>query len=384
MPLDNTQLLDRLVRFNTVSKNSNCDIADFICEYLDGRASLIYRDISDDGAKINLLIRIGPAPRSDQPGGLVLSGHLDTVPAEEPQWQSDPFTLVHESDRYVGRGSADMKGFVAIAINAAHTIDPMTLKRPLYLLLTRDEEVGTVGAQHFVDNWDGRETLPKQAIIGEPTELRAIHAHKGHVRYRLTLEGISAHSGYPHLGKNAITLAGRAIQALDTLAHTMRSERPTHADLFVDGPFVPLNIGTIRGGAAVNVVPDHCQIEFGSRPLPGIETDTLTDRIADALGTALNGEDYSLELLNLSPPLLLAQDAPIHTYVQRLVHQHTCHSVSYATDAGWFQKLGMQCVVFGPGSIEVAHKPNEYMPKDQFVRAAQLVSRAIDDHCIHI
>lgn len=379
-PLSDAELLARLVGFDSTSRNSNLPIADFLCGYLDRPGVRIERNPSADGAKTNVIAWLGPEPEGDR-RGLVLSGHMDVVPADEAGWRHDPFSLTDEGDRLVGRGACDMKGFLALASNLAVEARPERWKAPLALVFTYDEEVGTLGAKRLTETFPPAASLPRSAIIGEPTSLRVVRTHKGHTKLRITLHGTSAHSGYPHLGANAIEPAGRVIVALTALRGRLEAEIAPHRELFPEVPFVPLNLGTVHGGSAINVVPDRCAVEVGFRPLPGVATEELIARIGAAARAAAAPFEPEVELLSDSPPLLLDEASPIHRHLCALVGQREGASVSYATDAGWLQRLGMDCAIFGPGSIEVAHKPNEYLPKDEFAAARGLVASAVRHFC---
>jgi acetylornithine deacetylase len=379
--LTNAELLARLVGFDTVSRNPNLPLADFLSNYLDRPGVRFARNPSPDGTKTNLVVAFGPAENPER-RGLTLSGHMDVVPAEEDSWQSDPFVLTEAGDRYVGRGASDMKGFLALAANAAARLDLDNLIHPLVFIFTYDEEVGTVGAKQFADTFEGGGAgLPKSTIIGEPTALRVIRMHKGHLGLRLSVEGTPAHSGYPHLGVNAIEPVGRMIVALSDLRHQLEQEHPPHREHFPEVPFVPMNIAQVSGGAAMNVVPDACRLDVGFRLLPEMASAPTLERIRDALDAALGATPYTLEVLHESPPMLLDEHAAIHTTLCRHMAQHETESVSYATDAGWLQTLGFECAIWGPGSIEVAHKPNESMPMDEFQRGAALLENVIREHC---
>jgi acetylornithine deacetylase len=381
MPLlSDSDLLARLVAFDTTSRNSNLPLAGFLCDYLDRPGVRVERNPSADGAKTNVIVWIGPAPEGDR-RGLVLSGHMDVVPAEEAGWQSDPFTLADAGDRFVARGACDMKGFLAVAANLAAEVDPARLRAPLALVFTYDEEVGTLGAKRLTETYREAAALPRSAIIGEPTSLKVARAHKGHFKMRVTLHGVAAHSGYPHLGANAIEPAGRVIEALSRLRRELESESPAHRELFPEVPYVPLNVGTVHGGAAINVVPDRCVVELGVRPLPGLDSAPLVLRVTEAVRAAALPFTPEVELLSDSPPMLLDEAAPIHRHLRALVGQSAEATVSFATDAGWLQRLRMDCAVFGPGSIEVAHKPNEHLPKDEFAAARRLLERTVQHFC---
>ncbi|MEO6196131.1 MAG: acetylornithine deacetylase [Thermoanaerobaculia bacterium] len=381
--LSDAGLLARLVGFDSTSRNSNLPIADFLCDYLDRPGARIARNPSPDGGKTNVIAWLGPEPEDPENDrrGLVLSGHMDVVPADEEGWRHDPFALTDEGDRWVGRGSCDMKGFLALAANLAAEADPRKWRAPLALVFTYDEEVGTLGAKRLIESFPAAERLPRSAIIGEPTSLRVARTHKGHAKLRVTLHGVSAHSGYPHLGSNAIEPAGRVIVALAALRRELEAEAPPNRELFPEVPYVPLNVGTVHGGSAINVVPDRCVVEVGFRPLPGVTSEELVERVSRAARAAAAPFEPAIELLSDSPPMLLDEASPIHRHLRDLTGQSAGASVSFATDAGWLQRLGMDCAIFGPGSIEVAHKPNEFLPKDEFATARGLLARTIDHFC---
>ena len=336
---------------------------------------------SEDREKMNLLVSFGPATDASR-HGLVLSGHMDCVPALEEGWTSDPFVLTDRGDRWVSRGASDMKGFLALAMDAVMRLDKSRLRAPLMLLFTYDEEVGTLGAKRFVEMRRREGDLPRAVIIGEPTSLRVVRMHKGHVKARVVITGKSAHSGYPHLGVNAIELGARAVSALGALRVELEREEAPNRQHFGDVPFVPLNIGTIRGGSAINVVPDRCVVELGLRPMPGSDVASLISRVENAVRRAVHDAPADVKVLSNSPPLLLDENAFVHRELCRLVGQNDTQSVNFATDAGWFQELDVDCVLFGPGSIEDAHRPNEFMPKAEFERAAEILDQAIETFCI--
>jgi len=409
-PLSDIDLLGRLVAFDTTSRHPNLPLVDFLSGYLERPGVAIRRLPSPDGRKANLIVRVGPPADPADRAGLVLSGHTDVVPAEEDGWESDPFALTDRGDRLAARGSADMKGFVAIAANLAREAESDRLAAPLVLVLTYDEEVGTLGARDLVAAWPEVEPetgpLPRAAVIGEPTRLAAARLHKGHLKLRIALTGRSAHSGYPHLGVNAIEAAGRAIAALARLRRELEGERPPSAAYFPEVPFVPLNVGTVAGGSAVNVVPDRCVLEVGVRPLPGTDPQELAARVRRAVAEAVAGGGaagggeagdqadrvpVAFDTLSESPPLATPAEAPLHRHLCTALGQGGDpgrpdggagdRSVAFATDAGWLQRLGLDCVVFGPGSIEVAHRPNESIPKADLVSARGRLEELVESFC---
>ena len=361
--LPDTDLLARLVSFDRTSAKSNLQLVDFVCDYLDRAGARIHRMRSEDGAKANLAIATGPA-REDREG-LTLCGHTDVVPAGEPEWESDPFEAVGRGQTIVGRGTADMKGFLALAVHALAEADPRTLDRPLALLFTYDEEVGTRGARRLVES---------------PARL-----HEGHLRVRIVVEGRAAHSGVPHVGRSAIEPAARVVLALADLRRSLEAERPPHADAFPQVPFVTLNIGRIAGGVAANVIPDRCEIELGARLLPGMATDSFVARVTESVNRGAGEASY--EIAGESPPALLDEGSDLWAWLRREPVGDARPappgpaSVPFATDAGWLQQLGFKCMIWGPGSIEVAHRPNEFVPIDHLTRARATLSRAVDHWC---
>jgi acetylornithine deacetylase len=377
--LDDRGLLARLVAFDTTSHLSNLPLVDFLADYLDRPGVRVERNLSPDGRKANLVVQAGPE-RTDRTG-LVLSGHMDVVPALEPEWRSDPFSLTDIDGGYAARGAADMKGFLALAATRVAALDPATAARPLVLLFTYDEEIGTLGARRFAETWKA-ERLPREVIIGEPTGLRVVRAHKGMLRLRLSFTGQAAHSGYPHLGRNAIEPAARAVVALAELQQRLETERPAHADQFPDVPFAAINVGTIAGGSAVNVIPDRCEVQLGIRLLPGMSADIFTERVREFVATAVGDERFGLEHVSLSPAMIAPPDLGVYRELRAAMGQAGEHSVMFATDGGWLERAGFQCVLFGPGSIEVAHRPNEFVPAAELERAGQVLDEVIRHRCL--
>ncbi len=379
--LTDVELLARLVAFDSTSRNSNLPVADFISDYLDRPGIRIERNPSPDGDKANLVVTVGPEVDDDR-DGLALSGHMDVVPAEEPEWRTDPFVLTEADGAYFGRGACDMKGFVALAVNAAARAATTDLRQPLSLILTYDEELGTLGAGHFVDTWPADRLLPRRMIVGEPTSLRAVRLHKGHATVRLTFHGESAHSGYPHLGRSAIEPAGQAICALADLRRALEAEPTPQGEHFGEVPFVALNVARLHGGTATNIIPDRCVIHVGFRTLPGMASGPIADRIEAAVTGAVDDGNFTFERLQESPPLLLDESNDLYAAVCGLVSQDETVSVSYATDGGWFATAGYECLIWGPGTIEVAHKPNESMPKNEYAHASGLLERVVERFCV--
>ncbi len=376
---DRIEVFRRLIAFDTTSANSNVPAADDLASFLTDHGCRVDRFESDDGKKVNLIAHKGP----ECEGGLLLSGHLDVVPATEDGWESDPFTLTEHADRYVARGAADMKGFVAIAACLLADIDASKMKRPLVGLFTHDEEIGTIGAQQFCKQWDQRYPLPTAGIIGEPTELQVVRMHKGHAKLRIDVSGTPAHSGYPHLGSNAIEKLGRVITTLTAVRLEFKSQRCKTSEYYPETPFIILNQAMVEGGAAVNIVPGSCSLTVGIRVLPGQKSGDAIDVVRRALRTIPNlADDVSISLIGDTPPLLTDASTEINQRLCTHVGQTETVAVSYASDAGPLATMGINCVLYGPGTIEVAHKPNEHVPKDQLQRAWDSLSVFGRNWCI--
>jgi acetylornithine deacetylase len=375
-------LYARLVGIETTSSRSNLDAIDLLEERLDRPWIERRRFASPDGSKANLFARIGPPADAAARRGLILSGHTDCVPADEPDWTVERFALTERDDRWLGRGTADMKGFVALAATTAAAIDPARLAAPLCLLFTYDEEVGMHGAREFARQWRaaGDEPLPRACLIGEPTSLVAMRLHKGHMKLRVTLHGRAAHSGTPHHGENAIEAAAPVIAALGELRRELEREPPPLAELFPEAPFVPLNVATVRGGVAINVVPDRCEIELGFRPMPGSDLDAVRERVEERIRAAAPAS-AEIELVGLSEPLLTGEDSELHRELCAHGGQRASRGAPFATDGGPLAALGLESVVWGPGSIEVAHRADEWMPKRDLFRSAELLPRLVDRFC---
>lgn len=380
--LADSELLARLVGFDSVSHKSNLPMADFLCDYLDDPKIEIVRNYNADRSKVNLVMRIrGQREEPESRDGLVLSGHMDVVPATEPEWAGDPFTLRETGEAFFGRGACDMKGFVALALNTFREAAVRSLKHPLVLILTFDEEPGMLGAEHLVKTWHKPFALPRACIVGEPTSLRVVRMHRGHLKMRVTFRGKTAHSGYPNLGVNAIEPLGPVIVALTELRESMKRERFESSRYFPETPYLALNLGRIHGGEAINVVPDRCVLEFGVRTLPETEPDVIAERCRTTIDSAAGSSDHAFEVIGYSPSLKVDESAEILLALGRLTGQPETFAVSYATDGGMLQRLGMDCAVWGPGTIEVAHKANEWMPKAEFVRARQVLSEVVQAFC---
>ncbi len=385
--LPDIELLERLVAFASVTHESNRGIAGFLAEYLARGGGRIIENTSEDGEFVNVVAIFGEQEdrRGNSREGLTLSAHLDVVPADEAGWKSSPFELGRDKEKLVARGVCDMKGFVALACNAAIEAHANGLVKPVAIVLTYGEERGSIGAGQLAETFTETDCLPQDAIVGEPTSLRIVRMHKGHLKMRVRLAGQAAHSGYPHLGASAIEPAGPIICALNQLGDQLATERCATSDHFQETPFVTLNIGRIAGGGALNVIPAECVVEIGVRPLPGMNVDELVGRVRDVVLRAHSpGEkniDVTVEVINSNPPLLSEASTNVCQSLMRLMGTQDAHAVSFASDAGHLQRLGCECVLWGPGNIERAHQANEWISETEWRRGGDLLRRLLYARC---
>lgn len=323
--------------------------------------------------KYNLIATMGSGP-----GGLVLSGHTDTVPFDESRWQSDPFVLTERDDRYYGLGTCDMKGFFALAVEAARSVAGQRLKQPLIILATADEESSMNGAQALVAAGRPR---GRYAVIGEPTGLRPVRMHKGIMMEKLVFEGQSGHSSDPSLGRNALEGMHEAMGELLTLRRQWQ-EKYQNPHFAVQVP--TLNLGCIHGGDNPNRICARCELHFDLRPLPGMVMEDLRQRILSTVRPIAEARELALTfepLFDGVPPFETPADAELVRLCERLTG-YSAGSVAFATEAPWLQQLGLETLVLGPGSIDQAHQPDEYLALSQLEPTVNLLKKLISHYCL--
>ncbi|MDO3433972.1 acetylornithine deacetylase [Rhizobium sp. CBN3] len=369
------EILERLVGFPSVVGTPNGEIAGWIRHYLQSHGFVATEIAGPEGDRSNLFATIGPR----ETPGYILSGHMDVVPAAEAGWSSDPFRLRVEKDRLYGRGTTDMKGFLAVVLAAVPALAAARLRRPIHLAFSYDEEAGCRGVPHMIARLPELCAHPLGAIIGEPSGMRAIRAHKGKAAARLTVRGRSGHSSRPDQGLNAI----HAITEILACA-SAEAERLTQGpfDPVFEPPYSSLQVGTLKGGQAVNIIPDSCEAEFEARAISGIDPATLLAPLR-AIAEALPQRGFQSEWRELSayPALSLAADAPLAHLLSELTGTEPLAAVSYGTEAGLFQRAGMDAIVCGPGDIARAHRPDEFILASELL-ACQAMIEALARHCI--
>ena len=372
-----TDMLATLVGFDTTSRNPNLGLIGWVRAYLDGHG-VPYR-ISHDatGQKANLHAVIGP----QAPGGVALSGHVDTVPVDGQAWTTDPFVLTRRDGRLHGRGAVDMKGFVASALAAVPDLLAAGLRRPIHLFISYDEEVGCLGARRLVQDLDAGGLRPALCIVGEPSGMQPILAHKGRMAMRVEVRGRGGHSSAPAHGVNALHAAAEAVAWVAAEARRLAAEGP-----FEDGfdpPHSTLHAGLMGGGTILNMIPERAWFEMEVRSIPGDSRDAALARlrahVATVIEPAMHEVDpstgFTFEMLNDVPDLSLDPGHALADLVKQLTGSNSTGNVSYGTEAGVFQEAGIPSIVCGPGHIAQAHQPDEWIAESELAACDAFIRR---------
>jgi acetylornithine deacetylase len=369
-------LLERLAAFNTESARSNLGLIDFVEDYLRGHGIGATRAPNATGDKAALLATIGP----NVEGGIVLSGHTDVVPVAGQNWSSDPFVLRSASGRLYGRGACDMKGFDAIALAMVPFFKAARLRRPIHILLSYDEETTCEGSLDLIRRFGAEAPRPAAVIVGEPTMMEVADAHKSIATFRTVVTGHEAHSAKPSLGANAVACACDIVSEIYRLARVLETER---LDPRFDPPCSTLHVGVIAGGTARNILARECMFHWEFRGLPGESTmaalrlvESYIEAVAAPRLTRYVTGPKVVTMVESDVPGLIAQSgSAAETLALKLARANRTHAVSYATEAGQFQAAGLPTVVCGPGSIDQAHKPDEYIETSQIEACIGFMTR---------
>ena len=378
------QLVEKLVSFPTVSSNSNLDLIQWVASYLEtfGIDPVVVPN-AEDARKASLYAHAGPRVA----GGVVLSGHTDVVPVDGQDWHSDPFTVTERDGKLFGRGTADMKGFDALAIWALVEAQLGGVQRPLQLALSHDEEVGCTGAPPMIDRMIADEGIPKAelVIVGEPSELQVVTGHKGTLGFDVDVKGFEVHSSLLHTGVSAVMEAAKLIDWASTHNAENAAQAPDALAAVFDPPWTTLHCGMISGGTAHNITAADCRFDLDFRVVPGEDVQDWVAR----LRTKVAAQQAAMKAvrpeagITLSqrfnvPPLTPEHEGPAEALVRRLTGDNGTHVVSYATEAGQFQERGYSAVVCGPGNIAQAHQPDEYIEISELEAGEAFLDRLIE------
>ncbi len=371
---ESLELVKQLIGFDTTSRNSNLELIEFMKGYLEQlgvTSELVY---NAERTKANLYATIGAPDR----GGLVLSGHTDVVPVDGQKWQTDPYQLEQSDGRLYGRGTSDMKSFIAVCLAKARKMVDANLETPLHFAFSYDEEVGCIGVRTLLAELSQRPVKPRHCLIGEPTGLKVVHAHKGKKSRRCTVHGLESHSGLTHRGVNAVEAASEMIAWLKREARRLRDHGPR--DSGFDPPYTTVHTGKILGGVALNIVPQLCEFEAEVRNLPGDDPERVWGKLQAFVESEILPEmrtvdpNCRIEWQEISQfPHLSTSDSELIQLALDLTKTVDTHCVSFGTEAGLFEQIGIPSVVCGPGHIEQAHRPDEFIEVGQLVRCEQLI-----------
>lgn len=370
------ELIKRLVAFDTTSRESNLALIEFVADYLAGhgvKADIIH---DESGRKANLYATLGPA----ETRGIALSGHTDVVPVDGQDWHTDPFSVVEADGRLYGRGTADMKGFIAVVLALVPEFLSRPLETPIHLAFSYDEEVGCLGVHGLVDHFQGPGVAPRIAIIGEPTSMKVVDAHKGIRAFTTTVTGFEAHSSATHIGVNAVMYAAELIGHLGVLAEEMKGR--DDGERF-EPPYTTVHVGLVEGGTALNIIPRECRFTWECRLLPGSDEDEVLERferfardqVLPRMRALSEAADIHTEQLARVPSLVPAPGSDAETLVLKLAESNQTFAVAYGTEAGIFQEAEVASVVCGPGDIAQAHKPDEFIELEQVERCVAFLRR---------
>lgn len=371
------EILADLVHFDTTSHKTNLPLIAYI-ESILKEAGVPYDLVpNDEGDKASLFATLGP----EEPGGIGLSGHTDVVPVEGQDWDTDPFTLTVKGDKLYGRGSTDMKGFLACMLAALPAYKEAQLKRPIYLIFSYDEEVGCTGVRPLIKKLDHDLPLPSLVLVGEPSNCHVVEAHKSIISYVTRIEGHETHSSLLHQGVSAIEIATKL------MSHLYESQKniiETQNDTRFNPPYSTVHIGRLEGGTARNIVAKSCEFLWEVRALPSFDGEQIAqDLIAYTESELLPSMKAISETTNIVTTQItsvpgLASSPDTISLGLKLANQNESSSVSYATEAGLFENQGAGSVICGPGNIEQAHKPNEYIERSELVKCLAVLERVID------
>ena len=379
--LDPLALMTKLISFPTVSRDSNLPLVDWVESYLDSHGIPAHRVYDETGEKAALFAHVGP----DVEGGIVLSGHTDVVPVDGQAWDTDPWTVIEKDGKYFGRGTCDMKGFDALSIWALVEAHHRGVTRPLQLALSYDEEVGCLGAPPMIDRMV--ETLPKASavIVGEPSMMNAVTAHKGGLGLNTRIKGYEVHSSLMHTGVSAIMYGARLVEWANQTNAASAAAEPSPVAAMFEPTFTTVHIGTIEGGTADNITAKDCRFSVDMRVLPDesperwreIYMEQVAGVVAD-MKAVHPDTDIEVDTTFWVPGLRPEEDGEAERIVRQITGDNGEHVVSYGTEAGQFQERDYSVVICGPGSIEQAHQPNEFIEVAQFKAGAAFLERMLD------
>ena len=378
------EMITKLVGFDTTSRDSNLALIDWVEAYLADLGVKSERSWDADKRKANLFATIGP---EDKPG-IVLSGHTDVVPVDGQDWTSDPFKLVEKDGKLIGRGASDMKGFLGVVLAKTPDFVKRQPKTPIHLAFTYDEEVGCLGVRTLLTELAKRPITPRACVVGEPTLMKPVIGHKGKQSVRCHVHGLECHSALAHQGVNAVEAAAELVAYLKSMARRFRDQGPFDTDY--SPPYTTVHTGKIQGGTALNIVPKDCSFDFEFRYLPSEDPDVLfgeverfaAEKLLPEMRAISAAAGFDFQELSSMAGLDMSSEDEVTRLVMQLSGANGTGKVSFGTEGGLYQDFGIPTIVCGPGSIEQAHKPDEWIEIEQLAAAERFMDRLLD-HTSH-
>ena len=379
-------ILGEIVAFDTTSRESNLALIEHIQSYLDNLGVESRLTHNESGTKANLWATIGP----ETTGGIVLSGHIDVVPIDGQNWSQNPFKMWQADGRVFGRGVVDMKGFVAVALALAPLMLKADLKIPVHFAFSYDEEVGCIGVRGLIKDVTENLPLPRAVIVGEPTSMKIIGGHKGSRSLKTVVRGVPAHSSDPRLGSNSIMAAARIVTYLEELQQELADNADPTSPF--DPPYTTIDLGQISGGTANNIIPEFTNIEWGMRIIPTDDGEAIENRVREFISKEIDPDLKTVPALektaeqagatttlsNVVPPLVPDSASAAEQLIRHLTGLNNSGVVSFGTEAGLFQEVGIPTVVFGPGSITQAHQPDEFIEISQLQECVEFIFKLVN------
>lgn len=373
------EILARLVSFDTTSHKTNIPMAEWVRDYLAGHGVESQFIPSDDGIHTSLFATIGP----NGDGGVGLSGHMDVVPVTGQPWDTDPFTMVEKDGRLYGRGTCDMKGYIACVLAMVPELKARRLRLPMHVVLSYDEEVGCTGVKPMIEAFGKTLPKPRLVFVGEPSMMTVVDAHKGGYRFRTEVTGKDAHSSRPQLGVGSIMIAADLIVKLKQIEQKLKE---THVNPRFDPPYASFTVSGIEGGIAHNIIPPKCAFTWGVRAMPGTEALGIARQLQDyaeaellpAMRAVHPQCDIVTQTLGILPPFYSGEGSEATTLAMQFAGQNETFAVPYGTEASHFQAAGCSSVICGPGHIDQAHQPNEYVDVSELDKCMGFLRRLAD------
>ena len=375
--MNTIDILSKLISFKTISELSNKKLAQYISDYL-AKYNIKTQLFEGNPGQFNLYAKIGP----DVDGGIILSGHTDVVPTEGQNWLTNPFELVKKKNKLFGRGSCDMKGFIAVVLATIPKLKISELKKPLHLIFSYDEEIGCIGIQKLIPFLKKIKPKPSFCIVGEPTEMKLVNMHKGKKNFLVSFQGHEAHSSLTEDGVNAINYCSKFINYLSKIQIELINKYKNNKYY---PPYPTINVGKINGGLAVNIIPNKCVIEFEIRDTPEMESELFISKIKKFLKKLeidmkkkFKSCSIKFEVKNNFPPLLTINSSNLISLCLQALKTNSTGAVSFGTEAGIFNEIGFETIVCGPGSIKQAHKPNEFIEIKELNKCRKFLLKLIE------